>query len=189
MRLVSFFCSPPPPPPPSLFSNIMVDRVTGRVVHIDFGDCFEVAMQRDKFPEKVPFRLTRMLVNAMEVHDFNNRAIVYCTVLYTMLQLLLFIRRNSHSIVHNARNSNSILFYSTVQYSRVGPLDERSMIMLFMCVCVCVFIKLHTTAQSDPFVLVILCHSHVSVCVCVFIKLHITAQSGLVILVILCHSH
>lgn len=48
-------------------SNIMVDRVTGRVVHIDFGDCFEVAMQRDKFPEKVPFRLTRMLVNAMEV--------------------------------------------------------------------------------------------------------------------------
>lgn len=47
----------------------MVDRVTGRVVHIDFGDCFEVAMQRDKFPEKVPFRLTRMLVNAMEVRS------------------------------------------------------------------------------------------------------------------------
>lgn len=45
----------------------MVDRLTGRVVHIDFGDCFEVAMQRDKFPEKVPFRLTRMIVNAMEV--------------------------------------------------------------------------------------------------------------------------
>ncbi|CAM9334078.1 unnamed protein product [Discosporangium mesarthrocarpum] len=48
-------------------SNIMLDRVSGRVVHIDFGDCFEVAMHRDKFPEKVPFRLTRMLVNAMEV--------------------------------------------------------------------------------------------------------------------------
>lgn len=48
-------------------SNMMVDRVSGKVVHIDFGDCFEVAMQRDKFPEKVPFRLTRMLVNAMEV--------------------------------------------------------------------------------------------------------------------------
>lgn len=48
----------------------MVDRVTGKVVHIDFGDCFEVAMQRDKFPEKVPFRLTRMLVNAMEVSPF-----------------------------------------------------------------------------------------------------------------------
>jgi FKBP12-rapamycin complex-associated protein len=35
-------------------------------VHIDFGDCFEVAMRREKFPEKIPFRLTRMLVNAME---------------------------------------------------------------------------------------------------------------------------
>jgi phosphatidylinositol kinase/protein kinase (PI-3 family) len=32
-----------------------------------FGDCFEVAMMRDKFPEKVPFRLTRMLIQAMEV--------------------------------------------------------------------------------------------------------------------------
>lgn len=51
----------------------MVDRVTGRVVHIDFGDCFEVAMQRDKFPEKVPFRLTRMIVNAMEVRERRGR--------------------------------------------------------------------------------------------------------------------
>lgn len=48
-------------------SNLMLDRVTGKVVHIDFGDCFEVAMHRDKFPEKVPFRLTRMLTHAMEV--------------------------------------------------------------------------------------------------------------------------
>lgn len=48
-------------------SNLMLDRHTGKVLHIDFGDCFEVAMHRDKFPEKVPFRLTRMLCNAMEV--------------------------------------------------------------------------------------------------------------------------
>jgi serine/threonine-protein kinase mTOR len=54
-------------------SNLMLDRFTGKILHIDFGDCFEVAMQRDKFPERVPFRLTRMLVNAMEV---------YCTTLY-----------------------------------------------------------------------------------------------------------
>jgi FKBP12-rapamycin complex-associated protein len=47
-------------------SNIMLQRYTGKVVHIDFGDCFEVAMKREKFPEKVPFRLTRMLVKAME---------------------------------------------------------------------------------------------------------------------------
>ena len=48
-------------------SNLMLDRLTGRVLHIDFGDCFEVAMIREKFPEKIPFRLTRMLTNAMEV--------------------------------------------------------------------------------------------------------------------------
>lgn len=48
-------------------SNIMIQRKTGRIVHIDFGDCFEVAMLRDKFPERVPFRLTRMLQKAMEV--------------------------------------------------------------------------------------------------------------------------
>lgn len=29
-------------------------------------------MQREKFPEKIPFRLTRMLVNAMEVKSLFN---------------------------------------------------------------------------------------------------------------------
>jgi len=48
-------------------SNIMLGRKTGKLVHIDFGDCFEVAMHREKFPEKIPFRLTRMLTHAMEV--------------------------------------------------------------------------------------------------------------------------
>eukprot|EP00916_Digyalum_oweni_P009127 GHVL01015368.1.p1 GENE.GHVL01015368.1~~GHVL01015368.1.p1 ORF type:complete len:612 (-),score=88.28 GHVL01015368.1:1071-2906(-) len=47
-------------------SNIMFHRLTGKVVHIDFGDCFEVAALRERYPEKVPFRLTRMLVNALE---------------------------------------------------------------------------------------------------------------------------
>lgn len=45
----------------------MLCRDTGKIVHIDFGDCFEVAMMREKYPEKVPFRLTRMLIAAMEV--------------------------------------------------------------------------------------------------------------------------
>ena len=48
-------------------SNLLLDRMSGKILHIDFGDCFEVAMTRDKFPEKIPFRLTRMLINAMEV--------------------------------------------------------------------------------------------------------------------------
>uniref|UniRef100_A0A7S3PVW7 Serine/threonine-protein kinase TOR n=1 Tax=Chaetoceros debilis TaxID=122233 RepID=A0A7S3PVW7_9STRA len=48
-------------------SNLLLDQISGRVLHIDFGDCFEVAMHREKYPEKVPFRLTRMLIKAMEV--------------------------------------------------------------------------------------------------------------------------
>eukprot|EP01026_Neomeris_dumetosa_P077892 TRINITY_DN8412_c1_g1_i1.p1 TRINITY_DN8412_c1_g1~~TRINITY_DN8412_c1_g1_i1.p1 ORF type:complete len:311 (-),score=37.66 TRINITY_DN8412_c1_g1_i1:282-1163(-) len=48
-------------------SNLMLDRYSGKLLHIDFGDCFEASMQREKFPEKVPFRLTRMMVKAMEV--------------------------------------------------------------------------------------------------------------------------
>lgn len=44
----------------------MMQRQSGKIVHIDFGDCFEVAMKREKFPERIPFRLTRMLVKAME---------------------------------------------------------------------------------------------------------------------------
>lgn len=55
-------------------SNLMLDRNTGKIIHIDFGDCFEVAMHRDKYPETVPFRLTRMLMNAMEVRHCDSAA-------------------------------------------------------------------------------------------------------------------
>jgi FKBP12-rapamycin complex-associated protein len=34
-------------------SNLMLDRYSGKLLHIDFGDCFEASMNRDKFPEKV----------------------------------------------------------------------------------------------------------------------------------------
>ena len=47
--------------------NTLLKQHAGKIVHIDFGDCFKVTMLRDKFPEKVPFRLTRMLTHAMEV--------------------------------------------------------------------------------------------------------------------------
>src|ERR1700761_6951536 len=50
-------------------SNILLEQESGKVVHIDFGDCFEVAMHREKYPERVPFRLTRMLRKAMEVSN------------------------------------------------------------------------------------------------------------------------
>ena len=62
-------------------SNLMLDRVSGKIIHIDFGDCFEVAMIREKFPEKIPFRLTRMLINAMEVCSIDSIDSIYSTTL------------------------------------------------------------------------------------------------------------
>jgi phosphatidylinositol kinase/protein kinase (PI-3 family) len=46
-------------------ANVLIDRETGKIIHIDFGDCFEVAEKRDDLPETVPFRLTRMMLRAM----------------------------------------------------------------------------------------------------------------------------
>ena len=64
----------------------MLDRVSGKIIHIDFGDCFEVAMQRDKYPEKIPFRLTRMLVNAMEVSGIEGNYRSVCEVVMMVLR-------------------------------------------------------------------------------------------------------
>jgi hypothetical protein len=47
-------------------SNIMVQRETGTVVHIDFGESFESTLSRAEFPERVQFRLTRMIEKALE---------------------------------------------------------------------------------------------------------------------------
>ncbi|EAY15105.1 PIKK family atypical protein kinase [Trichomonas vaginalis G3] len=47
--------------------NIMMCVKTGKLLHIDFGDCFEVAQHREHYPETVPFRLTRVFVNALEI--------------------------------------------------------------------------------------------------------------------------
>ncbi|KAH6595655.1 hypothetical protein BASA61_003754 [Batrachochytrium salamandrivorans] len=59
-------------------SNLMLDRFTGTVIHIDFGDCFEVAINRDRYPERIPFRLTRMLINAMEVSGIEGNYRITC---------------------------------------------------------------------------------------------------------------
>eukprot|EP01029_Cantina_marsupialis_P018394 TRINITY_DN422070_c0_g1_i1.p1 TRINITY_DN422070_c0_g1~~TRINITY_DN422070_c0_g1_i1.p1 ORF type:complete len:2040 (-),score=648.42 TRINITY_DN422070_c0_g1_i1:182-6301(-) len=67
-------------------SNMMLDRETGKVQHIDFGDCFEVAMLREKYPEKVPFRLTRMLVRAMEVSGIEGNFRSTCEAVMRVLR-------------------------------------------------------------------------------------------------------
>lgn len=74
-------------------SNLMLDRITGKVVHIDFGDCFEVAMHREKYPERVPFRLTRMLTFAMEVSNIDGSYKISCE------SVMRVIRDNKESLM------------------------------------------------------------------------------------------
>ena len=74
-------------------SNLLLDRNSGKILHIDFGDCFEVAMTREKFPEKIPFRLTRMLINAMEVTGIEG---TYRSTCESTMEVL---RRNKDSLM------------------------------------------------------------------------------------------
>ncbi|TPX35002.1 hypothetical protein SmJEL517_g02512 [Synchytrium microbalum] len=74
-------------------SNLMLDKFTGKVCHIDFGDCFEVAMHREKFPEKIPFRLTRMLINAMEVSGIEGNYRITCE------NVMRVLRENKDSLM------------------------------------------------------------------------------------------
>lgn len=74
-------------------SNLMLDRLSGKILHIDFGDCFEVAMTREKFPEKIPFRLTRMLIKAMEVTGIDG------TYRRTCESVMSVLRRNKDSLM------------------------------------------------------------------------------------------
>jgi serine/threonine-protein kinase mTOR len=74
-------------------SNILLDRSSGKVIHIDFGDCFESAMRREKFPEKIPFRLTRMLQKAMEVSGIEGNFRNTCE------QTMTVMRQNKGSLL------------------------------------------------------------------------------------------
>ena len=74
-------------------SNLMMSRKNGKIIHIDFGDCFEVAMKRDKFPEKVPFRLTRMLIKALEVSGIDGTFRLIC------IKIMQLLRDNKDSLL------------------------------------------------------------------------------------------
>jgi len=74
-------------------SNLMFDRDTGDVTHIDFGDCFEIAMKRSAYPEHIPFRLTRMLVNVMEASGIEG------TFRATCERVMALLRKNKDTLL------------------------------------------------------------------------------------------
>ena len=74
-------------------SNLMMNRRSGKIIHIDFGDCFEIAMKRQKFPERVPFRLTRILIKALEVSEIEGTFRIICE------QIMELLRNNKDSLM------------------------------------------------------------------------------------------
>jgi FKBP12-rapamycin complex-associated protein len=111
-------------------SNLMLDRISGRIIHIDFGDCFEVALHRDQYPEKIPFRLTRMLTNAMEVSGIEGNFRITCEAVMNVLRhnkdsLMAVLEAFVHDPLINWRllTPNSPVADSNTKQSR-GKMDN-----------------------------------------------------------------
>jgi phosphatidylinositol kinase/protein kinase (PI-3 family) len=74
-------------------NNILIHNQSANIVHIDFGDSFDVNRRRSSYPEKVPFRLTRMLVAVMELGS------VQGLFTHTARQTMALLRANQDSVV------------------------------------------------------------------------------------------
>ncbi|KAJ2325401.1 phosphatidylinositol kinase- protein kinase tor1, partial [Coemansia sp. RSA 2681] len=74
-------------------NNIMMHNESGKIVHIDLGDCFELAAHREQFPETVPFRLTRMVIMPMEVSTIEG------TFKFTANHTMRVLRANRDSLM------------------------------------------------------------------------------------------
>ena len=94
-------------------NNLMMNRQNGKIIHIDYGDCFEIAMKRNKFPEKVPFRLTRMLVKALGVSKIEG---TFRIISEKVMQLL---RENRESLLAIL---NSLVYDPLVSFRLMIPL-------------------------------------------------------------------
>ncbi|KAH8921032.1 phosphatidylinositol 3-kinase tor2 [Atractiella rhizophila] len=103
--------------------NILMERGTGRVVHIDLGDCWEVAMHRERYPEKVPFRLTRMIVGAMEASGTEGTFKISCNI---VMKILRDYRESIEAVME------AFLVDPLVNWKLVAPtMEERELSSVF----------------------------------------------------------
>jgi FKBP12-rapamycin complex-associated protein len=117
-------------------NNLLMNRETGKIVHIDLSDCFEIAMKRDKFPEKVPFRLTRMLVRALGITEVEGNFRITCEKTLFMLKY----NRDSliailSALVHNPLISFKLLIPLIMKKRRgefkiEGPVEDKDIAVL-----------------------------------------------------------
>jgi len=110
-------------------NNLLMNRKTGKIVHIDFSDCFEVAMKREKYPEKVPFRLTRMLVKALGITGVEGIFRITCEKTLKLLKdnrdsLLAILS----ALVHNPLISFKLLIPLILEKQKNGFKNENNII-------------------------------------------------------------
>ena len=74
-------------------NNLMMEKKIGKIIHIDFGDCFEVCIKRKKFPEKIPFRLTKMCIKALDVSGIEGNFRIICE------SVMKILRNNKNSVL------------------------------------------------------------------------------------------
>ena len=107
-------------------NNLIMNRKTGKIVHINFSDCFEVAMKREKYPEKVPFRLTRMLVKALGITGVEGIFRITCEKTLKLLKdnrdsLLAILS----ALVHNPLISFKLLIPLILEKQKNGFKNEN----------------------------------------------------------------
>ncbi|OHS96050.1 PIKK family atypical protein kinase [Tritrichomonas foetus] len=71
-------------------SNLLIHRYSGSIIHIDFGDCFEVSKTRRSFPELIPFRLTRMMIKAFGPTEIEGDFRITCEETIKIIQLHVY---------------------------------------------------------------------------------------------------
>lgn len=66
-------------------SNLMLDCIMGKIIYIDFGDCFEVVMKCEKYLEWVFFRFICMFIYVMEVSNIEGSFWIICEYVMRVL--------------------------------------------------------------------------------------------------------
>eukprot|EP01100_Stratorugosa_tubuloviscum_P002977 TRINITY_DN1705_c0_g1_i5.p1 TRINITY_DN1705_c0_g1~~TRINITY_DN1705_c0_g1_i5.p1 ORF type:complete len:301 (-),score=127.21 TRINITY_DN1705_c0_g1_i5:164-1066(-) len=73
-------------------NNLLMQLHNGKVIHIDFGDCFEVA-HRERYSEKIPFGFTRMLIKVIGASRIEGIFRITCE------KVMRVLRNNNESVM------------------------------------------------------------------------------------------
>ena len=97
-------------------NNLMMEKQIGKIIHIDFGDCFEVCMKRKQFPEKIPFRLTKMCIKALDVSGIEGNFRIICE------SVMKILRNNKNSVLDILR---CLIYDPLVSFKFMIPFLEK----------------------------------------------------------------